>query len=479
MLRGKFNFFPEEQKLQVGPVPGIGLGLITKYPIRKGEELVRIPEEMILDAESALRDSYHRQQMIDCKASEKTILALYITSIMQMRGAKWSAKQQWAGFVKAMPAKSGTIAQWGARKHRSFLKHILRMPHFIEEGRKICEEFQAYHKEVDRFKSLIEITEPRQEKAFVPATMDWCFGIVDARAIRFGDDGRLGLVPFLDFFNHNPNAKETVKWDPGTRSLYVVAERHYDRGEEVKINYYGSKSTRELFLRHGFTPKQIWNVNDRFEVKLKLRQQDAFYKEKVEFLKSIFGGEETLNIKLNVKEINEQGLRFCCFAACKPPDDKSVQEYGVKIIQKGEYEDMEETVYKKGLNRFHDDLRASYTDYQRELTQSNEQKDRMTDAQLAVVIRKFVDWQHRRAVYMHEKWVKGFAADVRIRELKILNSNIKAVRDKINRLDQVASEEDIKDRPKLGWDLKDSHTHIKYLARVVYNYGLVGVKDFM
>ena len=98
-----------------------------------------------------------------------------------------------------------------------------------------------------------------EERGIVPrGTADarlavWAFAVALSRIARFASRPDIeALVPWIDMFNHSPNARSFIDL-AGTQEVVVQADRAYRPGDEVFISY-GQKSSSELLLSYGFAP---------------------------------------------------------------------------------------------------------------------------------------------------------------------------------------------------------------------------------
>ena len=52
-----------------------------------------------------------------------------------------------------------------------------------------------------------------------------------------GDSIRL-LAPFADMLNHSPEAKQCHVYDGLSRNLSILAGKHYETGDQVRLSYF-------------------------------------------------------------------------------------------------------------------------------------------------------------------------------------------------------------------------------------------------
>ena len=72
-----------------------------------------------------------------------------------------------------------------------------------------------------------------------------------------------GLVPFFDFFNHQPGHMSAM-FDAESMMLDMTLEFDCDPEEQVFMSY-GNRSNKQLFIYSGFVDK-YWMSNDCFPI---------------------------------------------------------------------------------------------------------------------------------------------------------------------------------------------------------------------
>jgi [ribulose-bisphosphate carboxylase]-lysine N-methyltransferase len=112
----------------------------------------------------------------------------------------------------------------------------------------------------------------------------WAMALTQSRSVFV--DGSIRLVPLMDFFNHDDDAKEVADGAMGTfgtvRGSQLVAHKQYKAGEEIFCSY-GPKSAADYLLDHGFCPPQAWKTAVS-ELVLELNPDDRFYDDKLDIL---------------------------------------------------------------------------------------------------------------------------------------------------------------------------------------------------
>jgi len=112
----------------------------------------------------------------------------------------------------------------------------------------------------------------------------WAMALTQSRSVFV--DGKLRVVPIMDFANHDDDAKEISDGSMGAfgtvRGSQLAAHKNYKQGEEVCCSY-GPKSAADYLMEHGFCPPQSWKTA-LSEITLELDAQDKFYDDKLDIL---------------------------------------------------------------------------------------------------------------------------------------------------------------------------------------------------
>ena len=83
---------------------------MAKQAIRKGEQLLQIPEALLLTADKAAQECVLGQQLKASKLPDWTVLATYLVQLLdeQQQGQHGF----WAPHVAILPEQTGCILEW-------------------------------------------------------------------------------------------------------------------------------------------------------------------------------------------------------------------------------------------------------------------------------------------------------------------------------------------------------------------------------
>ncbi|KAH7428549.1 hypothetical protein KP509_09G006400 [Ceratopteris richardii] len=106
---------------------------------------------------------------------------------------------------------------------------------------------------------------------------------VKSRAWGIDEENTTGLVPFVDFLNHDARCQSFLSFDNELKYAEVFADRDYGFGEQVFINYgkYGNDALATMF---GFTLES--NPYDQVEFWIGPSENDVLWKLRSELLQS-------------------------------------------------------------------------------------------------------------------------------------------------------------------------------------------------
>lgn len=120
--------------------------------------------------------------------------------------------------------------------------------------------------------------------AFSTEGYAWAMSLSQSRAVFV--DGKLRLLPLMDFCNHDDDAVEVEGGYMGTfkttQGAQLRANKAYKKGEEVFCSY-GPKSAADYLLEHGFCPPLCWKTAVS-EITLELDPDDRFHDDKLDIL---------------------------------------------------------------------------------------------------------------------------------------------------------------------------------------------------
>lgn len=92
------------------PVPNQGRGFVARRQIRKGQQLLQIPETLLLTATKALEECALGQLLKDASLPDWTVMATYLVQLYceQQQGKSG----YWGAYIAILPEKTGCILEW-------------------------------------------------------------------------------------------------------------------------------------------------------------------------------------------------------------------------------------------------------------------------------------------------------------------------------------------------------------------------------
>eukprot|EP00930_Biecheleria_cincta_P001586 TRINITY_DN102722_c0_g1_i1.p1 TRINITY_DN102722_c0_g1~~TRINITY_DN102722_c0_g1_i1.p1 ORF type:complete len:686 (+),score=137.47 TRINITY_DN102722_c0_g1_i1:53-2110(+) len=248
-----------------------GRGLVARRDIELYEELARVPYDILLTEESA-RAHFGE----GCISKD---FGAYGCIALQMIWEKFVAKEnsRFAPYMAVLPstAEIGASFSWSDEELETLLdgSPVKAMSIFLRE--KVLSDLRTAKESF-----MQDFPDKFPADAFTEENWIWAFSNLFSRAVRlaFPDDKKefVALVPYIDLFNHNPNANTYITavcqagntalsfaLDEKERSVLVLADRYYDKYDQIYISY-GAKSNGQLLLLYGFSTER--NAKDFVEI---------------------------------------------------------------------------------------------------------------------------------------------------------------------------------------------------------------------
>ncbi|KAJ1954138.1 hypothetical protein EC988_002591 [Linderina pennispora] len=224
-----------KHKLTLAYFPKTFRGMMATRDIAIGEDIVEIPERLLMTA-SKVQHAGH--------LSEQQALTLWVCQQYSL-----GERSPWHAYISTLPqdfdsvplfqlsgASPGKLAQTG-------LWHVL--PRSVQA--KIADQHQRLVEDW-RCAKLVAADNLTDWRRFV-----WAWLAVSTRSINLGrkHKDRLALAPFLDFLNHSETAQVTVRFDEHRRVFAIRSLVAYRKGQEVFISY-GPHDNRHMLVEYGF-----------------------------------------------------------------------------------------------------------------------------------------------------------------------------------------------------------------------------------
>lgn len=91
-----------------------GRGLFAQGSLRKGQELLQIPEALLLTAEKASKECRLGELLKHAELPDWTILATYLVQLLEEN--QQNSSGVWNPYMAMLPAQTGCILEWTARE---------------------------------------------------------------------------------------------------------------------------------------------------------------------------------------------------------------------------------------------------------------------------------------------------------------------------------------------------------------------------
>ena len=89
--------------------------------IRKGEKLLEVPDELLLTADAAARQSAIASQLLQDGFPTWSVLAAFLAEV---RRSPAEAGNAWAPFVSALPSSCGCVLEWSRDEVRDLSESV-------------------------------------------------------------------------------------------------------------------------------------------------------------------------------------------------------------------------------------------------------------------------------------------------------------------------------------------------------------------
>ena len=216
--------------------------VVSTGSIEKGEKIMSIPLELIIDYETALESPLNKKfkGIIDC---EHTTFALYL-----LEEKEKGVSSQWWHYIDTLPKNFKNMALYFDNDLLKLLRGTLSLEKII--GRR-----SQLHRDYDS----ICMHDPEFSDRFTLDDFIWGRLVTITRIFGFSVKGHktTGLVPLADMLNHkNPDkitgsTETTWDFDDSSNSFRIVSNRNIKPGKEI-YDSYGFKCNSRFFVNYGF-----------------------------------------------------------------------------------------------------------------------------------------------------------------------------------------------------------------------------------
>lgn len=98
-------------QVQVQTVPGQGRGLSATQKIRKGQQLLQIPDELLLTVGKAASECCIGTALREAKVPDWTVLATYLIELWD-KHKQGQQGNYWDPYIALLPEETGCILEW-------------------------------------------------------------------------------------------------------------------------------------------------------------------------------------------------------------------------------------------------------------------------------------------------------------------------------------------------------------------------------
>lgn len=312
----------ENQAVELRQVGVEGRGLVANRRIRKGERLLQVPRDAVLDAEMAAKLSPLARRVMQEEGDEWAVMATYLAET-RARSERGKASE-YEPYVQALPKSTGCVFEWTPKEVQTLLR-----------GSCVQEDAQMLQKQLQEAVALVlEATKSCKEDSHIKLDakgITWAYSQLLSRMVRLeSDDGLLSLVPWADMLNHSTSCNAHIDWDPQSKAVVLRTDRDYDQGEQVYASY-GNRSSGELLLSYGFVPALGTNPYDMAKLKLCVDPRDPMAEAKEALLEELgLGFEESFPVRID--GIPDVLLKYARLVAAEGKNREDLMTLGKSLL---------------------------------------------------------------------------------------------------------------------------------------------------
>lgn len=229
-----------------------GRGLMALKTFKPGDILLSVPESLLITTSTVLSSylapvirSFPRSRLSPVEA----ICSFLICELHR------GQQSPWFDYIDVLPQSYSLPVYWDEEE-------CLHLPNSVYAKAKEQQNLllTSFHKLMNFF-SHVESELPYLHGAFDYEKFRWAWSSVNTRCVYMerpsqpefnGEPDRCALVPFLDFFNHSPNAQMKAMFDAKDRTYKIQTMSQVSKYSEAFINY-GPHDNAKLILEYGFS----------------------------------------------------------------------------------------------------------------------------------------------------------------------------------------------------------------------------------
>ena len=228
----------------------MGKGIKTTQPITNGEEVLFIPNDILLSRDLLLKstDSLHRRIAYEFESSEQCVIATLL--LEKTRGDN----SKWIPYMNILPKYVPNLSYFSLSSLNALVNPQLKAE-ALETQKSINDNYK-------KFLSIVSNFWPNPH-AITYDEYIWANSIVDSRGLRF--QGQVVLAPYADMFNYQSNGIERqqqsgvfflkhhiLNMHVQGGGLTITADRDCDGGIQLYEDY-GDNADNIYISYHGLS----------------------------------------------------------------------------------------------------------------------------------------------------------------------------------------------------------------------------------
>lgn len=226
-----------------------GRGLMAAQSIDVGQPLAIVPGRLVITVDSVFVSSFGKHFTTVYKTQQ--VLATYL-----MFERHKGSESFWYNYIVSLPATISNAAYCNAE----YLPDDLSKK--VSDHQNVI--LTTFNQIMSEMGSIVCLhCSHTYSNIFTFEVYKWAWSIVNTRAvyispdcslknkIKLSDVNNLALAPYIDMFNHSPDASVRAVVNCLDGAYTIVTEKLFKKHSEVFINY-GPHSNTKLFLEYGF-----------------------------------------------------------------------------------------------------------------------------------------------------------------------------------------------------------------------------------
>ena len=256
--------------VEVADYGGQGLGLKVTEDLKKGEEVIRIPQKAMMSVDSAKASSIGTLIEKDPLLQTMPNVVLAVHLLIERN----SPASIWEPYINSLPHSYTTVLYYDQHKFEE-----LRGSPALEDGLK---QYKFVARQYAYFYRLFSNTLLKDYLTY--DEYRWAVSTVMTRQnLVPGRDSETvvnTLIPFWDLANHD-NGELSTDYDPDNPATVCLAHRDFSEGEQLTI-FYGVRANCDLLVHNGFVFPD--NQTDGLTLRLGVAKTDPLCAERTKLL---------------------------------------------------------------------------------------------------------------------------------------------------------------------------------------------------